>query len=34
MEVLTRLLDARHIGGKRWFFSGVDAFHSGLKGKI
>jgi len=27
-------LDARHIGGKRWFFSGVDAFHSGLKGKI
>jgi hypothetical protein len=34
MEVLTRLLDARHVSGKRWFFSGVDAFHSGLKGKI
>jgi hypothetical protein len=34
MEILTRLLDARHVSGKRWFFSGVDAFHSGLKGKI
>lgn len=34
MEFLTRLLDARHVSGKRWFFSGVDAFHSGLKGKI
>ena len=33
LEFLTRLLDARHLGGRRWFFSAVEAVQSGLKGK-
>jgi len=33
LEFLTRLLDARHLGGRRWFLSAVEAMQSGLKGK-
>jgi hypothetical protein len=33
MEFLTRILDARHIGNRRWFLNAVDAIQSGLKGK-
>ncbi len=33
MEVLCRLLDARAVGGRRWFLDAVAAAHSGLKGR-
>jgi len=33
MEFLTRILDARHVGGRRWFMSAIEAIQSGLKGK-
>jgi hypothetical protein len=33
LEFLTRILDARHLGGRRWFLSAIEAMQSGLKGK-
>jgi hypothetical protein len=33
MEVLTRLLDAVRLGGKRWYLSPIEALAVGLKGK-
>jgi hypothetical protein len=33
MEFLTRLLDGRRVGGRRWFLNAVTAFQSGLRGK-
>ena len=33
MEVLARLLDAHHVGGKRWFLDGIEGVLSGIKGK-
>jgi hypothetical protein len=33
MEFLTRVLDAEHAAGRRWFLSAIDASVSGLKGK-
>jgi hypothetical protein len=33
MEFLTRLLEGRHVGGRRWFLNAVAAFQSGLRGK-
>jgi hypothetical protein len=32
MEFLTRLFDARRLGGKRWFLSAIESVYSGLKG--
>jgi len=33
MEFLARLLDARKVGGKRWFLNAIEASQSGLKGR-
>ncbi len=33
MEFLTRLLDGRRVGGRRWFLNAVAAYQSGLRGK-
>ena len=33
MEFLCRLLDAKRVGGRRWFLSAIDAFQVGLKQK-
>jgi hypothetical protein len=33
MEFLARLLDARTVGGKRWFLNAIEASQSGLKGR-
>jgi hypothetical protein len=33
MEVLCRLLDARRLGGRRWFMDAVTAVYAGLKGR-
>jgi hypothetical protein len=33
MEVLTRLLDLRRVGKRRWYLNAVAAFQSGLRGK-
>jgi hypothetical protein len=33
MEVLSRIIDAEHVSGKRWFLSAVEAHASGLKSK-
>ena len=33
MEFLTRILDARRVGDRRWFLSAIEAIRSGLKGK-
>ena len=33
MEFLTRILDARRVGDRRWFLSAIEAVRSGLKGK-
>jgi len=33
MEFLTRLFDARRLGGRRWFLGGSEAARSGLKGR-
>ena len=33
MEFLTRILDARHIGNRRWYLNAIEAIQSGLKGK-
>ena len=33
MELLTRVLDARRVDGKRWYLSAIEAAQSGLKGK-
>jgi len=32
MEFLTRLFDARRLGGKRWFLSAIESSYAGLKG--
>jgi len=33
MEFLTRILDARHVGHKRWFLGAIATAQAGLKGK-
>ena len=33
MEVLCRLLDARRLGGRRWFLGPIEAVAAGLRGK-
>lgn len=33
MEFLCRLLDAKRVGGRRWFLSAIDAYQVGLKQK-
>jgi hypothetical protein len=33
MELLTRVLDARRVDGRRWFLGAIEAAQSGLKGK-
>ena len=33
MEFLTRLLDKCNVNNKRWFFSAIEAYNSGLRGK-
>ena len=34
MEILTRIFDSLHIGGRRWFMSESEAVYSGLRGKV
>ena len=33
MEFLTRLLDAKHVGDRRWFLNPIEAIGAGLRGK-